>query len=74
MVSTETGLRPIGEIRPGERVRSFDFGSGEWMLREVTDRIDSLYTGAVLTITAGRSVIEATIHHPFWVVAGHSRL
>ncbi|EAQ79172.1 polymorphic toxin-type HINT domain-containing protein [Blastopirellula marina] len=61
----------MGEIRPGERVQSFDFASGEWKLRTVTDRIDSLYRGAVLTIDTGDSRIETTIHHPFWVVQGH---
>ncbi|TWT29252.1 hypothetical protein Enr8_51150 [Blastopirellula retiformator] len=71
LVSTELGLRSIGEIRPGERVHSFDFEAGEWKLRTVTDRIDSIYEGAVLTIETGDSEIETTIHHPFWVIRGH---
>jgi hypothetical protein len=71
VVSTATGLRPIGEISVGEKVHSFDFRSGEWKLRTVTDRIDSIYEGPVVTIEAGSSKIETTIHHPFWVVEGH---
>jgi hypothetical protein len=71
LVSTETGLRPIGELNIGDRVYSFDFSQGCWALREITDRIDSLYTGSVLTIETDDSQIEVTIHHPFWVVRGH---
>ncbi len=71
LVSTETGLRPIGEIKPGEKVKSYDFETGQWMLRPVTERMDNNYTGPVLTIEAGNSKIEATIHHPFWVIKGH---
>jgi hypothetical protein len=71
VVSTENGLRPIGEISIGEQVHSFDFEAGEWKLRTVTDRIDSVYEGPVVTIEARSSKIEATIHHPFWVVEGH---
>lgn len=71
MVSTETGLRPIGEVNVGDRVQSFDFETGSWKLRTVTDRIDSTYEGSIVTVEAGKSKIEATIHHPFWVVKGH---
>jgi hypothetical protein len=71
LVSSETGLRPIGEIQVGERVHSYDFQSGIWKLGTVTDRIDSLYEGPVVTVETNTAKIEATIHHPSWVVSGH---
>ena len=71
LVSTQSGLKPIGSIEIGDQVQSFDFESGAWKLRKVTDRIDSIYEGPVIRIQAGESTIEATIHHPFWVVRGH---
>ena len=72
LVSTETGLRPIGEIRSGERVHSFDFETGEWKLQPVLDRIDSYYSGNVLTIETDDTSIECTEGHPFWVVDGEN--
>ncbi len=71
LVSTATGLRRIGEITAGEQVHSFDFVTGEWRLRTVTNRSDSLYSGPVVVVEAGESQIEATINHPFWVLSGH---
>jgi hypothetical protein len=49
---------------------AFD-SAGQWKLRTVTDRLDNVYEGPVITIDAGESSIEATIHHPFWVIEGH---
>ncbi len=68
---TDQGLREIGEIRPGEQVLSYDFQQGEWTYRTVTERIDNIYEGAVVTVETDDCRIEATIHHPFWVVKGH---
>ena len=70
LVSTETGLRPIGAVTAGDRVHSYDFSRGCWALRIVTDRIDNLYSGPVITIFAAESEIETTVYHPFWVVEG----
>ena len=67
---TERGLRPIGEVEPGERVSAFDFETGEWILREVTERHDNLYHGPVVTVDLGVSKIETTVYHPFWVLDG----
>ena len=71
LVSTAHGHRPIGEIQAGDRVWSFDFAADQWRLQSVIDRIDSLYSGPIVTIEAGGEQIETTIHHPFWVVDGH---
>jgi RHS repeat-associated protein len=35
LVSTETGLRPIEEVRSGEQVWAYDFATGAWKLCEV---------------------------------------
>jgi hypothetical protein len=72
LVSTKDGLRPIGEIEPGDRVHAFDFASGVWTLAEIIQRHDNVYHGKVFTIWAGSSRIETTINHPFWVVQGNN--
>jgi hypothetical protein len=69
-VLTESGIRPIATIKPGERVMAHNFASGQWEPRSVTERLDNVYEGDVLSIEAGGDRIEATIHHPFWVVEG----
>ena len=70
LIATDLGLKVIGEIQPGDRVQSFDFARGEWTLGEVTKRHDNSYTGRMITVHVGRTKIEATAGHPFWVLAG----
>ena len=69
-VATVDGLKPIGEIEAGERVRTFDFTTGRWELAEVLQRFDSTYVGPVVTIRVGDAAIRSTINHPYWVVEG----
>ena len=69
-VACSNGLKPIGEVVPGDKVKAFDFATGKWVATEVLKRHDNLYTGAIVKIYAGDSAIEATLNHPFWVVKG----
>jgi hypothetical protein len=64
-------VKPIGSIEPGSSVMAWDFASGRWVAAEVLKRHDNIYTGAMVTVFAGQSKIEATGNHPFWVVKGH---
>jgi hypothetical protein len=69
-VTTKTGLRPIGEIEAGDEVLAFDFRAGEWRPKRVTQRMDSMYDGPLVTIETAPSTIQTTVYHPFWVVEG----
>jgi hypothetical protein len=70
LVATEIGLRPIGEIEPGDLVYGFDFVSGIPVLAEVETRHDNFYDGAVVRLEVNGSWVETTSYHPFWVVEG----
>ena len=70
LVSTEHGLRPICEVKAGDKVWSFDFIKGEWRLCEVEARHDNPFDGRLVTITTDEGSVTATEYHPFWVVRG----
>jgi RHS repeat-associated protein len=70
LVSTETGLRPIAEIKPGERVWAYDFQEGQWRLCPIECRHDAVYEGPLVTLDVGGSKVTATAYHPFWVIEG----
>ena len=70
LVATECGLRPIGEIEPGDKVFGYDFSEGKPVLAEVETRHDNLYDGAVVRLEVNGSWVETTAYHPFWVVEG----
>ncbi len=70
-VACADGLKSIGGIDPGALVKAFDFAKGRWTNAEVLKRHDRIYNGAMVSIHAGRSVIEATLNHPFWIVKGN---
>ena len=66
-VWTITGLRPIEELRPGDRVLSQNVSSGELaykVVRAVTQRDPT----TMIRITVGGEEIVSTLGHPFWVV------
>ena len=71
LVSTEDGKRLIGDIRPGDRVYSFDFESNGIVFSRVIATKHNSYTGkwVSLTLDSGEK-IEVTGNHPFWVSAG----
>jgi Pretoxin HINT domain len=69
-VHTDSGLRPIEQVRVGERVWAYDRQAQQWRLCPVTDTFERtskrlatvrLHTGEELTGTDG---------HPFWVIEG----
>ena len=70
LVATERGLRPIGEIEPGDKVFGYDFENGRPTLAEVETRHDNLYDGAVVRIEVNGTWVETTVYHPFWVMEG----
>lgn len=70
LVGTETGLRPIKTVNPGDRVWALDFGTGAWRLCAVERRHDSTFAGPVVTLDIGTSEVSATAGHPFWVIEG----
>jgi RHS repeat-associated protein len=69
-VGTDVGLRPIGQVQPGERVWAYDFHNGTWRLCVVECRHDSSYDGPIVTLDVGVGEVSATAYHPFWVVEG----
>ena len=72
LVNTEEGLKPIEEIKKGERVWACDPATGEWSLREVLRPLVHEYRGDVITIKVGGCEITTTGNHPFWVVRGEA--
>jgi hypothetical protein len=71
-VLTESGLKPIEEIKSGEKVWAVDPQTGEWELREVVAPLVHDYEGDIVAVTVGQETVEATGNHPFWVVEGLS--
>jgi len=70
LVSTSDGVQRLGDINPGVSVYAFDFENRQWALSEVLQRHDNSYSGLMVSIQLGGTQIEATAHHPFWVVEG----
>ncbi len=65
-VWTETGLKPIEQIRIGDRVLAQDVQTGELALKPViatTERPPE----KVLTVQIGSQTLRCTGGHPFWV-------
>ncbi len=70
LVDTETGLRAMAGVERGDRVWSYEFGTGEWRLSEVEFRHDSDYDGPLVTIELESGKVTSTAYHPFWVMEG----
>jgi RHS repeat-associated protein len=70
-VLTETGSQRIEEVRSGEKVWSFDFTVGRWVLCHVETCQQSLYEGEFLRLELDDGDrLEVTADHPFWVLEG----
>jgi hypothetical protein len=71
-VHTETGPKPIEQVRAGERVWAFDPRQQAWVLADVsvTFRRPS-FELATLTLDNG-DILTGTPEHPFWVIEGHN--
>ena len=82
LVSTETGLRPISEVRIGDKVWAYDEESGENTLQVVIHLIRGDGEKSLVDITlASGEVISTTAGHPMystnqsaWVDAGELAL
>jgi len=65
-VATENGLRPIEEIRPGDRVWAWNEASDEVTLRPVVNRFIHRRS-EVFEISVGQDVLKVMGEHPFYV-------
>jgi RHS repeat-associated protein len=68
LVHTKDGLKPIEEIKVGDKVLSMDENTGTFSYQPVTDLIQSEqpYRLIKITLDSGKS-IEATAEHPFYI-------
>jgi RHS repeat-associated protein len=66
VVASEDGLKPIEEIKVGERVWAADERTGEVALKEVLETM-SHDDFELVQIELGDVTIRATTEHPFWV-------
>jgi hypothetical protein len=71
-VSTEQGLRPIQDVRTGERVWAFDHASEHWQLRSVLECYQSRHEGDFVVLDVAGETITSTPGHPFWVIEGRA--
>lgn len=69
-VATESGLKPIQNVEPGERVWAFDTIASRWELRPVVETYSNEYVGLVVTLVVHGERVDSTYHHPVWVVGG----
>ena len=66
LIDTESGLRPIRTIEPGDRVWSWDEATGQKVLRRVSRAIRMPAFG-LRTLQVDQETIYTTDGHPFWV-------
>jgi hypothetical protein len=71
-VATQDGLRSIERVRPLDKVWAFNLATREWQLCYVQAKFERAYVGEIVTVGVNDEVIEATAHHPFWVVRGEA--
>jgi len=69
-VSTPQGLKSIEDIQVGEEVFGYDFHGKAWKPARVGKTFKRSYFGGTALITVEGETIQATYHHPFWVVRG----
>jgi RHS repeat-associated protein len=72
LVAAENGYIEIQDVKEGDLVWSYSLKAQEWQLRPVESRPIHDYTGDVITIDVGGTIIETTGNHPFWVVSGEA--
>jgi RHS repeat-associated protein len=66
LVATETGLRPLDRIKPGDKVWAWNEATDEVRLRPVVNRFIHRRS-EVFEIKVGRDVFKVTGEHPFFV-------
>jgi hypothetical protein len=67
LVDTDTGLRPIETVRPGERVRTYDELTGRSSYRSVIERERRIAKGLVDLTLASGATITVSPEHQIWV-------
>ena len=65
-VATETGLKPIEEIKPGDKVWAWNESTDEVTLRPVLNRFIHRRS-EIFEIQVGRDTLKVTGEHPFYV-------
>lgn len=77
LVETEDGLRPIEEIKVGDRVLARSPESGETSLKIVTDLIDlhvrQIWKVSISDEQSNFEIFRTTDDHPWWVVAADGK-
>ena len=66
LVATETGLRPIEQIKAGDKVWAWSEATGEVTVRPVVNRVVHRRS-EVFEIKIGRDALKVTGEHPFFV-------
>jgi RHS repeat-associated protein len=66
LIATETGLKPIEEIKEGEMVWSFNEATGEVQLNPVSSVVVRS-VDVLLAVQIGSETVITTLSHPFWV-------
>jgi RHS repeat-associated protein len=69
LVATESGLRRIDEVAPGDEVWAFDEETGERGLRKVSSTAFHLAEDGLL-LTVGGETLRTTAKHPFFTAGG----
>ena len=72
LLGAEFGLMAVERLGAGDRVWSYDFAAGRWVLREVKTRFERVYDGDLIDVQVRGERIRATANHPFWVAAGEA--
>ncbi len=70
LVSTEDGPKAIEDIRAGQNVWACDLSTETWKLCNVSDTLNAIYHGDIVTLEVAGASIDATGNHPFWVLEG----
>ncbi|MGX2952059.1 GH-E family nuclease [Shewanella sp. JL219SE-S6] len=69
LVYTETGLRPISDIKVGERVRSYTEWNGQEQFEAVEEVISNTKEYLLVTLTLeSNETLVATNQHPFYIL------
>ena len=76
-VKTEHGLRPIEEIKAGDKVYAYDHATETWVLANVVKPLThygniSDFINIRLWTPIGSDTIKPTGNHPFWVTSGEN--
>jgi Ca-activated chloride channel homolog len=66
----------IENIRPGDKVRSYNPDSGNWGMQKVLNNLTHEYSGTMVKLIINGESLEVTVNHSFFVISGrglHSR-